>query len=314
MPATRGGRAGICAALAAVLVVAVAGPARAGGPPASPAVTASAGLLLDLATGRVLYAKNAEEDRAPASLVKLMTLYLAYEDLRSGKVRLDDPVTISQTAERTPRYRMGLVAGQVVPFEILLAGVAIASANDAASAVAEYLGGSEEAFVERMNATAGEMGLVHTRFANPHGLPDPRQRTTASDLAVLAQTLLREYPESREVLGQTSFTWRGRLYQRRIGLFRDPGGVDALKTGFTQEAGYNLAVAAGKAGSHLLCIILGAETRGLSFLDAGRLLKFGFGEPVKQVRRASRRFKARGTPLRPLARPLTRPLARPVAR
>jgi D-alanyl-D-alanine carboxypeptidase len=263
---------------------------------ASPGVTASAGLLLDLSTGQVLYAKNAEEDRAPASLVKMMTLLLAYEDLRSGKVSLGDPVVISPNAEHTPRYRMGLVAGQVVPFEILLAGVGIASANDAATAVAEHLGGSEEAFVDRMNTTASEMGLAHTRFVNPHGLPDPRQRTTAHEMAMLAQQLLRVYPESREILGQTAFTWRGRLYQRRIPLFRDPGGVDALKTGFTLEAGYNLTVAAGKAGHHLLCVILGAETRGLSFLDAGRLLKFGFGEPVKELRRPPRRWRLRGGP------------------
>ena len=194
--------------------------------------------------------------------------------------------------------------------EILLAGVAIASANDAATAVSEALAGSEDIFVERMNAKAADLGLAHTRFANPHGLTDPMQRTTAHDMATLAQALLREYPESQQVLGQTGFQWRGRQYQRRIGLFRDPGGVDALKTGYTMEAGYNLAVAAEKAGNRVLCIILGAETRGLSFLDAGRLLKFGFGEPVKQVRRESRKFRsARGA-----ARPLVRPLASPVRR
>jgi D-alanyl-D-alanine carboxypeptidase len=298
------------AALAALFLAVLIGapPPASAGPPATPAVTASAGLLLDLATGQVVYAKNAEEDRAPASLVKLMTLFLAYEDLRAGKVHLQDPVVISANAEHTPRYRMGLTAGQVVPFEILLAGVAIASANDAATAVAEYLGGGEEPFVERMNAVAAEMGLTHTHFANPHGLPDPTQRTTARDLASLAQHLLQEYPESREVLGQTAFTWHGRLYQRRIPLFRNPGGVDALKTGFTLEAGYNLAVAAGKAGARFLCIILGAETRGLSFLDAGRLLKFGFGEPVRELRRPSRRWRGHAKPAtaRPVARPVHR--------
>jgi D-alanyl-D-alanine carboxypeptidase len=299
-----------CAAIAASLLALWVGlPGVAGAQPASPPVSANAGLLLDLATGKILYAKNAEDDRAPASLVKLMTLYLAYEDLRAGKVRLDDPMVISQNAETTPRYRMGLRAGQVVPFEILLAGVAIASANDAATAVAEALAGSEEIFVDRMNATAAELSLAHTRFANPHGLTDPQQRTTAQDMATLAQALLREYPESQHVLGQTGFTWRGRQYQRRIGLFRDPGGVDALKTGYTMEAGYNLAVAAEKAGSRVLCIILGAETRGLSFLDAGRLLRFGFGEPVKQVRQSRKFRSSRGT-----ARPLARPLASPVRR
>jgi D-alanyl-D-alanine carboxypeptidase len=295
--------------VAVVLALWLGLPGLAGAQAAKPPVSANAGLLLDLATGKVLYSKNAEDDRAPASLVKLMTLYLAYEDLRAGKVRLEDPIVISQNAELTPRYRMGLRAGQVVPFEILLAGVAIASANDAATAVSEALAGSADIFVERMNAKAAELGLAHTRFANPHGLTDPMQRTTAHDMAALAQALLREYPESQQVLGQTGFHWRGRQYQRRIGLFRDPGGVDALKTGYTMEAGYNLAVAAEKAGNRVLCIILGAETRGLSFLDAGRLLKFGFGEPVKQVRRESRKFRSSRT-----ARPLARPLASPVRR
>ncbi len=264
-----------------------------------PAVTAEAGVLIDLATGEVLWAKNAEGDRAPASLVKLMTLYLAYEDLRSSKVRLSDRVTISENAVRTARYRMSLRAGQVVPFEILLAGVAVASANDAATAVAEHLGGSEEGFVSRMNAEGDAMGLAHTVFANPHGLPDPRQHTTARDMAMLAQHLLREFPESRDVLGQTQFHWGGRVYQRRIPLFRDPGGVTALKTGYTLEAGYNLAVAAGRAGHALLCIILGADTRVLSFLDAGRLLKFGFGEPPGNVRH--KRLRARGPTSRSVA-------------
>jgi D-alanyl-D-alanine carboxypeptidase len=297
-------RRGAGALLAVGLVLLAAGVGWAQ-PAGSPAVTAEAGLLLDLATGQVLYAKNSEEARAPASLVKLMTLYLAYDDLGSGKVGLADPVIISPNAVQTGRSRMGLQAGQVVPFEILLAGVAIASANDAATAVAEYLAGSDMLFVERMNAEAERMGLAHTRFANPHGLPDPQQRTTAHDMALLAQHLLREFPESRDVLGQTQFAWRGRTYQRRIPLFRDPGGVTALKTGYTLEAGYNLAVAAGKAGNRLLCVILGAETRGLSFLDAGRLLKFGFGEPVQSVRREPpRRWRSRGVAPRGVPRAL----------
>lgn len=271
----------------------LAAPVALGAEPAPPAVTAEAVLLMDLETGRVLYAKNAQDDRAPASLVKLMTLYLAYADLHAGKVRLGEPVIVRPTAAGTPRFRMGLVAGQVVPFETLLAGVAIASANDAATAVAEHLAGSEEAFVARMNAEAQRMGLGQTVFANPHGLPDPAQRTTARDMAVLAEQLLTDFPESRELLGETEFAWRGRVYGRRVPLFRDPGGVAALKTGYTLEAGYNLAVAAGKAGHRLLCIVLGAETRGLSFLDARRLLKFGFGEPVREPRGDVRRWRGR---------------------
>jgi D-alanyl-D-alanine carboxypeptidase len=262
-------------------------------------VSAEAVVLLDLETGKVLFEKNAEGDRAPASLVKMMTLYIAFDELRAGHVTRGEPVTIGPNVMRTPRYRIGLVTGQVVPFDTLLAAVAIASANDAATAVAERLAESDEKFVERMNAEAERMGLSHTVFANPHGLPDPRQRTTARDMATLAENLIRDFPESRGLLGDTDFAWRGRLFHRRIPLFRDPGGVTALKTGFTQEARYNIAVAAaGRAGQKLLCVVLGAETRGLSFLDAGRLLKFGFGEPVSPSGRTGRRWRAntRGVP------------------
>lgn len=270
------------ALLLGLAVVAVPG---AGAVAAAPTVRSEAGLLVDLTTGRVLFAKNAQGDRAPASLVKLMTLYLAYADLEAGRVQLDDRVTVSANAAHTPRFRLGLVAATEVPLETLLAGVAVASANDAATAVAEHLGGSVEGFVGRMNAEAQRMGLVQTVFANPHGLPDPQQRTTARDMAVLVEHLLRDFPDSRSVLGETEFTWRGRTFRRNITLFRDPGGVTALKTGFTLEAGYNLAVTAAKAGQRLVCVILGAETRGLSFVEAGRLLKFGFGEPPTAPRR-----------------------------
>jgi D-alanyl-D-alanine carboxypeptidase len=255
-------------------------------------VSAEAVVLLDLETGKVLYQKNAEEDRAPASLVKMMTLYIAYDELRAGHITRNEPVTIGPSAVRTPRFRIGLSTGQVISFETLLAAVAIASANDAATAVAERLAGNDDKFVDRMNVEAERMGLTHTVFANPHGLPDPRQRTTARDMATLAENLLRDFPESRALLGDTDFTWRGRIFRRRIPLFRDPGGVTALKTGFTLEARYNVAVAAARAGQRLLCVVLGAETRGLSFLDAGRLLKLGFGEPLSTPVRAGRRLRA----------------------
>lgn len=274
-PARRG-LVGLGIALALVFFPGLAATAA---EPVPPPVRAEAGLLIDLATGKVLYAKNAEGDRAPASLVKIMTLYLAYEDLAAGQVAFEDLVAVSANAAHTPRFRMGLAGGQLVPFRILLAGVAVASANDAATAVAEHLAGSEELFVARMNAAAQRLGLTGTVFANPHGLPDPRQRSTARDMGVLAERLLTDFPQSRELLGDTEFTWQGRGFRRtRIPLFHNPGGVTALKTGYTLEAGYNLAVAAGRAGQRLLCVILGAETRTRSFLEATRLLKFGFGE------------------------------------
>jgi len=270
-------------------------------------LSAESVLLLD-AQGKVLFAKNPTEDHAPASLVKLMTLYLACEALDSGRAQWEEPVVISHRAALTPRYRMGLRTGESVPLRTLMEGVAIASANDAATAVAEHLAGSEEVFVTQMNAKAQELGLASTHFANAHGLPDPGQRSTAEDLARLTDRLLHDYPASRSLLGGAAFVYRGRVYSRSIPLFHDPGGVQALKTGFTREAGYNLAVAAWRAGERFLLIVLGAHTRSLSFRDARTLLAYGFQEtgiemPVEPPRRPTLPRRVRSRTAVPHARP-----------
>src|SRR5262249_39078091 len=240
-------------------------------------LSAGAVLLLD-PEGKTLFAKNPDEGRAPASLVKLMTLYLAFEDIEGGKADLDELVPVSRYASLTPRSRMGLRAGESVPLHVLLEGVAIASANDAATALAERLAGDGWAFLGRMNATAQGLEPHTTLFATPHGLPDPAQRSTARDLAQLISRLLRDHPASRPMLGGQTFVYRGRVYARHIPLFNDPLGVQALKTGFTLEAGYNLAVSAWRDGQQFIMIVLGSRTRTSSFLDAKKLLKYGFVE------------------------------------
>ena len=267
------------------------------------ALSAESVLLLDT-QGRVLYAKKPAEDHAPASLVKLMTLYLACEALEAGRAQWEEPVLVSHRAALTPRYRMGLKTGESVPLRTLLEGVAIASANDAATAVAEHLGGTEDAFVAAMNAKSEELGLTHTHFANAHGLPDPAQRSTAEDLAQLTLRLLDDYPSSRPLLGGATFVYRGRVYSRRIPLFQDPGGVQALKTGFTREAGYNLAVSAWKAGQHFVLIVLGSRTRSLSFRDARTVLRHGFYETGLEA--APPPTRKRGKPAPPPRRPSER--------
>ncbi|HYE90400.1 MAG TPA: D-alanyl-D-alanine carboxypeptidase family protein [Terriglobales bacterium] len=267
-------------ALLSLLAVVLLGPdvAAAQNGRALNGLTAEAFLLLD-PFGKPVFAKNADEDHAPASLVKMMSLYLAYEDIERGRAGLEDLVYISRNAVLTPRYRMGLRLGDEVPLRIVMEGVAIASANDAATALAEHLGGGDEdVFVARMNAKGRELGLTATRFANPHGLPDPIQRTNARDMATLIGRLLTDHPDSRTMLGGQTFIYAGRVYARHISLFRDPGGVQALKTGFTREAGYNLAVSAWRNGQQFLMIVLGATTRQNSFLDAKKLLQHGFVE------------------------------------
>jgi D-alanyl-D-alanine carboxypeptidase len=284
-------------------VVAISSVAFAQTPPRPPALSAEAVLLLD-PEGRTVFEKNAGAERAPASLVKLMTLYLACEALEAGRVDADALVTVSHHAATTARYRMGLRAGQQVPLHVLLEGVAIASANDAAAALAEHLAGDEATFVGWMNDKARDLGLTGTHFANPHGLPDPSQRSTARDLAELTIRLLRDHPMSRPLLGGQTFVFNGRVYARHIPLFSDPGGVQALKTGFTNEAGYNLAVSAWRNGQQFMMIVLGSRSRAQSFLDAKRLLRFGFvetgvesaPEPPPPRRPARRRTTATATP------------------
>ncbi|PYM44345.1 MAG: D-alanyl-D-alanine carboxypeptidase [Candidatus Rokuibacteriota bacterium] len=282
------------AALTALLVPAAAvAQERLPGSNGRPASVSSGAVLLLDSFGRPLYAKNADDERAPASLVKLMTLYLANEDIERGKAELDEPVQISHYAALTPKYRMGLRAGEWVPLHVLLEGAAIASANDAATALAERLAGDEGVFVERMNAKARELGLTGTRFTNPHGLPDPNQRSTARDLAQLTARLLEDYPASRTMLGGQTFVYNRRVYARHIPLFDDPWGVQALKTGFTQQGGYNLAVAAWRGGQQFVMILLGARTRTSSFRDAKKLLHYAFVEaglepPDERSRRGPR--------------------------
>jgi D-alanyl-D-alanine carboxypeptidase len=266
-----------------------------------PGLSAECFLLID-AEGRVVFAKNAEEDHAPASLVKMMSLYLAFEDIERGRARLEDLVYISRNAVLTPRYRMGLRLGDEVALRVVMEGVAIASANDAATALAEHLAGDEASFVARMNDKGRELGLTATRFANPHGLPDPLQRTNARDMATLIGRLLADHPDSRGMLGGQTFVYAGRVYARHIFLFRDPGGVQALKTGFTREAGYNLAVSAWRNGQQFLMIVLGARTRQSSFLDAKKLLMHGFVEAGIEAPPAPRKKPIKSKPPRSRAR------------
>ena len=292
--------------LLSLIALAVLGPDLAAAQAAKPVpgMTSECFLLID-AEGRVVFAKNPEEDHAPASLTKMMSLYLAFEDIERGRARLEDLVYISRHAVLTPRYRMGLRLGEEVPLRTIMEGVAIASANDAATALAEHLGGDEAQFVARMNEKGRELGLTATRFANPHGLPDPLQRTTARDMATLIGRLLADHPDSRPLLGGQTFIYGGRVYARHIFLFQDPGGVQALKTGFTREAGYNLAVSAWRNGQQFLMIVLGAPTRQASFLDAKKLLLHGFidagievPQPEVQRARASKPPRTKPTKLR----------------
>ena len=236
-------------------------------------LSARAAILIDQ-RGHVLFARHPDVAHPPASLAKLMTLYLAFDGIAKKRARLDDLITLSSYAALTPRSVVPRRVGDRVRLCGLLEAVAICSDNVAATAVAEHLCGDEAAFVARMNAKALHLGLKSTQFATPHGLPHRTQKSTARDLARLVMRLLRDHPLSGEMLRRQSLGHGGRAYARKIPLFRDPGGIAALKTGFTNESGYNIAVTARCRGKRLVAVALGAATRKASFSEAARLLRY----------------------------------------
>lgn len=283
--------------------------APAGNPPVplSP-VTARGAALYDAITGTVLYAQDAGLRLEPASLVKMMTLYLAYADLARGAVSLDERVPVSEKAWRTGGSRMFIEAGAEVPFGDLLRGAAVASGNDAAVAAAERLGGTEEAFVARMNAMAGELRLADTRFSNSHGLPAAGQFMSARDAALLGIRLINDFPESLTVISQKQFTWAGITQLNRNALLFSDARVDGIKTGHAAEAGYSVVASAKSGEMRLVAAVMGAPTEDGRFSAARQLLNYGFAQfstAVKVERGQSlgstRVYKGRQVSLRVLA-------------
>ncbi|NLL19415.1 MAG: D-alanyl-D-alanine carboxypeptidase [Clostridia bacterium] len=247
--------------------------AWAAGPPV-PEMAAPIALLMDVATGDIIYAKGENEQWAPASLTKIMTLFLANEALEAGEITLDEEVPISEKAWRTVGSRMFIEVDTTVPVDELLKGITIVSGNDACVAIAEYLGGSEGAFVDRMNTKARELGMNKTNFVNPHGLGDPNHYSTAADLALLSRQYLLRFPQMLEYHSTLNYTYNGIKQQNYNGLLRYPE-IDGLKTGRLTGI-YNLIATGQKDGYRLLAVILGAQSEKERETDAYALLTYGF--------------------------------------
>lgn len=210
-------------------------------------------------TGTVLENINGDMLAGPASLTKLMTLYLTFEALKEGRIQLQTPVNVSEKAWRTEGSKMFIEVGKQVPVEMLIKGIAIVSGNDACVAIAEHLGGTEEGFAEMMNTKAKQIGMTHTTFSNSNGLPTPVQRTTAHDMAMLLTALFRDFPEYKHYLAQEEFVWNNIKQQNRNGLLRAGVGIDAGKTGHTSESGYHLASTAEQNGDRLVVVVMGTS-------------------------------------------------------
>ena len=248
--------------------------------PAPFALDAKAAYMIDADTGSVLYAYNEHEKMQPASLAKIMTFYLSLDAMKAGKITRDTDVTISEKAWRLSMddtvSRMFLSVGQKVPVNDLLYGLMVSSGNDAAVALAEHLGGSTDAFTTMMNDKAKEIGLSETHFANPDGLPEPGEFTTAADMVALAHSLVQHHPEAITYTSAKEFTF-AKISQPNFNklLLHDPR-VNGIKTGHVDEAGYHLVASAASNGMNLLSAVMGAPNEARRMSESEKLIEWAY--------------------------------------
>ncbi len=233
-------------------------------------------MLIDVSTGTVLFEQNADQLIAPASLTKIMTLYLIFQALKQGRIHLDDQVFISQSAWRTGGSRMFLQLGTRVALKDLINGISIVSGNDACMAAAEFLSGSVQTFVDAMNVEAKKLGMTNTRFLTPDGLPMDGQLTTARDMGILDRAIIQTFPEALKYTSTKEFTFNKiqQLNRNRL-LFEYPY-IDGLKTGYVAAGGYHLSATAYRNGMRLLAIVMGAQSPAVRAREALRLLNYGY--------------------------------------
>ena len=252
--------------------------------PAAPDIAAKTYLLIDISAGQVLAQQQADAPVQPASLTKLMSAYIVFDALKSGKITLQQTLSVSQRAWKMPGSRMFIDPKMQVPVEDLLKGMIVQSGNDATIALAEGVAGSVERFVQLMNDQAQALGMRNTTYKNPEGLTEPGHSTTAQDLAILSQRLLKDFPDYIGYYAIKKYRYPGTPAandsNRNLLLFRDPS-VDGLKTGHTQAAGYCLIATAkrdmpGLAGRRLLSIVLGASSENARAIESQKLLNWGF--------------------------------------
>ncbi|MEN5169083.1 D-alanyl-D-alanine carboxypeptidase [Brevundimonas pondensis] len=235
-----------------------------------------ASIVVDAASGEVLFSRFADARRYPASITKVMTLYLVFEALESGKVKLTDNLTVSPRAASQPPSKLGLAAGQSISLEDAMKATAVRSANDMAVVLAEHIGGSEAQFTARMTAKARELGMDHTRFTTANGLPDTRQATTARDLSILSRAVMRDYPQYYRYLGLHDWFYNGRDYRNTNGLLATGRGYDGIKTGFTNASGYNLAASSVRDGKRIITIVMGGRSTKSRNDHVAELMDTGF--------------------------------------
>jgi D-alanyl-D-alanine carboxypeptidase (penicillin-binding protein 5/6) len=237
---------------------------------------AQSAVLMDGLTGQVLYEQNPHLRIPPASFVKVLTLYLVFDAIRAGQIKMDDMVTVSERAWRTQGSKMFIKVGGRVRVEDLIKGVAIASGNDACIALAEHLSGSENVFVSKINEKAKLLGMKDSQFKNTHGMPADDQYTTTMDMAILARRYIEDHPGALAFHSTTEFEYNGIRQGNRNTLLQKNIGVDGLKTGHIEESGYHLAATAKRDGQRMIAIVMGCDKVRKRASEAQALLEYGF--------------------------------------
>jgi D-alanyl-D-alanine carboxypeptidase (penicillin-binding protein 5/6) len=244
--------------------------------PDPPQLGADGYILMDFHSGRVLVDQNSDVRRDPASITKVMTAFVVFNELRSGDLTMDEPVRISEKAWRAPGSRMFIEVGNDIPVNDLIRGMIIQSGNDASIALAEHIAGSESTFAALMNQYAAELGMTNTHYTNATGLPGDEHYSTAADTARLVQALIERFPDYYRLYSEREFTWGGITQSNRNRmLWQDPS-VDGVKTGYTEAAQYCLATSAERDGMRLISVVMGAETPEQRVSQSKSLLNYGY--------------------------------------
>lgn len=283
-----------------ILAVGLIGPVRAEAAP-------YAAIVMDMRTGEVVHARSADRQQHPASLTKMMTLYLAFEAIKTGQIRLDQRVRVSRHAARQPASKLYLKSGQRVTIRSLIRATAIKSANDAAMALAEAIGGSQKNFARMMTNKARALGMASTRFRNPHGLTQKGHLSTARDMARLARHLYFDFPQYYNLFGRTMASAAGKRVYTTNRLLATYSGAEGMKTGYTRAAGYNLVATAKRGQRRVIAVVMGGKSSRSRNAQVAKLLDLGFARTprvAREVRPRGRAVQVARAPV-PRARPVT---------
>lgn len=244
--------------------------------PPAPSLNAKGFVLMDAASGKIIAQKNMHEKMQPASLTKMMTLYVISEQLKAGRIHLDDKVRISEKAWKTGGSKMFVKVGSDVPVSELIQGIIVDSGNDACTAMAEYIAGNENTFAALMNQAAKKLGMTNTHYVDSTGLPKPGHYSTPHDMAILARAITNDFPDDYHWYKQKWFTYNGIRQPNRNRLLWRGTIYDGIKTGHTKEAGYCLVSSAFNNNTRLISVIMGAKTDAERANDSQALLTYGF--------------------------------------